>query len=101
MNKHTPGPWRYWRCRVDSRAVPPMYDYAQFANQEGVHVFRAPLLYLSEADARLIAVAPEMFEALQAIACDGLSMYGSPTDMLEKFQDMTRTVVAKVTWEAA
>jgi hypothetical protein len=41
-----------------------MYDFVQFANQHD-HVFRAPLKYLSEADARLIAAAPELFDCLQ------------------------------------
>jgi hypothetical protein len=40
-----------------------MYDYAQFANPNG-HVFRAPLLYMREEDARLIAAAPDLLEAL-------------------------------------
>ena len=64
MSKHTPGPWRYWACKVDSRANPPMYDYAQFANPNG-HVFRAPLRYMREEDARLIAAAPDLLVALQ------------------------------------
>ena len=42
-----------------------MHDYAQFANRTG-HVFRASLVHLSEADARLIAAAPELLAALQA-----------------------------------
>lgn len=64
--KHTPGPWRYWPCKVDSTLTPPMYDYVQFASPIG-HVFRAPIQLLSEADARLIAAAPELLEALQAL----------------------------------
>jgi hypothetical protein len=43
-----------------------MENYAQFANLKG-HVFRAPLQYLSEADARLIAAAPDLYDALQSI----------------------------------
>lgn len=66
MSKHTPGPWRYWACRVDSMDNPPMYDYAQFANLKE-HVFRAPLRYLREEDARLIAAAPDLLEALKEL----------------------------------
>lgn len=62
--KHTPGPWRYWPCKVDSSLTPPMYDYVQFASPIG-HVFRVPIQFLSEADARLIAAAPELLEALK------------------------------------
>jgi hypothetical protein len=90
MSKHTPGPWgqmsgmptnvlgaggiRVARCDFDG----------DFEHQQ------------AHANARLIAMSPEMFEVLQAIASGGMSMYGSPTDMLEKFQDMACTVVAKV-----
>lgn len=62
--KHAPGPWRYWPCKVDSTLTPPMYDYVQFASPIG-HVFRAPIQFLSEADARLIVAAPELLEALR------------------------------------
>lgn len=62
--KHTPGPWRYWPCKVDSTLTPPMYDYVQFASPIG-HVFRAPIQFLSEADARLLAAAPDLLEALK------------------------------------
>jgi hypothetical protein len=68
MSKHTPGPWRYWACRIDSSTG--MEHYAQFANPKG-HVFRAPLQYLSDADARLIAAAPDLLGALQELlGCD-------------------------------
>jgi hypothetical protein len=94
--QHTPGPWRYWSCRVDSRAVPPMYDYAQFANQAGVHVFRAPLPYLSEADARLIAASPKLLAALEQIAkteCTPLA--------LEYVQGIARAAIAAALGEQA
>jgi hypothetical protein len=41
-----------------------MYDYVQFANPTR-HVFRAPLRWLTEADAHLIAAAPDLLEALR------------------------------------
>lgn len=62
--KHKHGPWRYWVCRVDSSIEPAMYDYVQFANPSG-HVFRAPLRYMSEEDARRIVACVN--------ACEGVS----------------------------
>jgi len=44
-----------------------MYDFVQFANQHD-HVFRAPLKYLSETDARLIAAAPELYAVVEKLA---------------------------------
>ncbi len=64
MSGHTPGPWRYWGCTVDS--VTGMRDYLQFAAGNNF-VFRAPIRYITEADARLIAAAPDLLEALQMI----------------------------------
>jgi hypothetical protein len=90
MSKHTPGPWRYWICRVDNRLDPPMYDYAQFANPKE-HVFRAPMLYLREADARLIAAAPELLEALK------LAVRQNEHDMLMTGEELrnARAAIAK------
>jgi len=64
MTKYTSGPWRYWTCRIDSNTG--MENYVQFANPNG-YVFRAPLYYLREEDARLIAAAPDLLEALKAM----------------------------------
>lgn len=60
--KHTPGPWSFWhdtcaKCREDGTAEfcidgPPGGSHGQFS---------------SEADARLVAAAPDMLEALKAI----------------------------------
>lgn len=89
MSKHTPGPWH----TAGDQGVQIRNQRDQIAK---VWTMRGDEW---KANARLIAMSPEMFEVLQVIAGDGLSMYGSPTDMLEKFQDMARTVVAKVTGE--
>lgn len=91
MNKHTPGPWRFWTCRIDSSTG--MENYAQFANLNG-HVFRAPLQYLSEADARLIAAAPDLLEALNAM----LTHMGMDEDEWNKVTfDQARAAIAKAT----
>lgn len=61
--KHTPGPWCYWACTVDSTTG--MRDYLQFAAGAG-HVARIPIRSVTEADARLIAAAPELLFQLLA-----------------------------------
>lgn len=70
-----------------------MENYAQFANLNG-HVFRAPLQYLSEADARLIAAAPDLLEALNAM----LTHMGMDEDEWNKVTfDQARAAIAKAT----
>ena len=61
MNKHTPGPWSYWpECIGDGGRVTQ--------DGTGQHI-AAPTLYFkreqTEANARLIAAAPELLEVLQ------------------------------------
>jgi hypothetical protein len=55
---HTPGPWRYWTQRREPE------DTCTFRSIRGDEVLRAVTVTLTEADARLIAAAPEMLEAL-------------------------------------
>lgn len=59
--QHTPGPWRYWTQRR-----PNGEDTCTFRNLDGAEVLRAVTVTLTEADARLIAAAPELLKALTA-----------------------------------
>jgi hypothetical protein len=63
---HTPGPWIIKRIHT-----PPVFDRGVLAIQPDIAVLQCPELdTASEANARLIAAAPEMLEALEAM-CDG------------------------------
>ena len=67
MSKHTPGPWRIVRARGASKAA---INGAQIRTEAGLqiasitHVADKPISQ-KEADAHLIAAAPEMYEALR------------------------------------
>ncbi len=98
MSKYSPGPWRYWACKVDSRENPPMYEYAQFANPAG-HVFRAPLRYLTEADARLIAAAPMLLEALQRVNAWSETLWPGEQDQPSSIAAQVRAAIAAATGE--
>ena len=87
--KYTQGPWRYWSCRIDSRSG--MEDYLQFANLQG-HVFRAPISYITESDARLICAAPDLLEALQFV----MSAHGEQLDLAF---EQAQKAIAKATGE--
>jgi len=100
MSKHTPGPWGTPYFEQEEGYGNWWIHNGKIGFEEYAVACTFSLNPKAEAGARLIAMSPEMFEVLQAIAGEGMSMYGSPTDMLEKFQDMARTVVAKVTGDA-
>lgn len=88
MSKHTPGPWTtaeeptYCAIRTDGRVIADM---------------RLVGLHYNKADARLIAAAPELLEALKDMldghedACTG---YG------EGAADKARAAIAKATGDA-
>lgn len=60
MSKHTPGPWRYKRHSVDSNY---MLIYCSSDNSDGDNIRG----YCGEANARLIAAAPELLEACKML----------------------------------
>lgn len=63
MSKHTPGPWAfYW------------LDREQLRVHQAPHIGVGVAGCYSEANARLIAAAPELLELLQEIVDRGLSM---------------------------
>lgn len=93
MSEHTPGPWGwYWRhedgeaiCGVFSETRPGM----------AYSVCRAPRYQTKEqweADARLIAAAPELLEALKETVC-ALEVCGKDFRATE----VARAVIAKAT----
>ncbi len=81
MAQHTPGPWRYWTQRRQPE------DTCTFRNIEGVEVLRAVTVTLTEADARLIAAAPDLLDALNEISlmwhADGIVLQGVTREAFE------------------
>lgn len=67
--KHTPGPW-YWCDGEDKKDLPYLTSESgkicEFGNWEAYYPHCGELP--NEADARLIAAAPEMYEALRHLA---------------------------------
>lgn len=62
--KHTPGPWRYQREQHAEMGRPSFYKYEVYtATGEYGH----PATCDNEANARLIAAAPELLEALMGV----------------------------------
>lgn len=94
--KHTPGPWHIdedprpgmeWNRHINSA---PAMTVCFMAHSDG----NAP--ERDAANARLIAAAPELLEALRAIISDGMHC-----DVVPHLQDKARAAIAKATGEAA
>ncbi len=89
MSKHTPGPWSVW-------SDPEQKDQCQYIDAKGMavaHVFGIN----REANARLIAAAPDLLEALIEMVDD----FGpTPSDRFRSLGP-ARAAIAKATGEAA
>jgi hypothetical protein len=65
MSKHTPGPWRMRTERSIDRGTAYGIETCEADWKRTRSV--VPPLYINEADARLIAAAPDMLEALEEV----------------------------------
>jgi hypothetical protein len=88
--QHTPGPWKTWPSIHNGQTYIVKGDYTSKDNGCIAHAD-------TEANARLIAAAPDLLEALEFIAKQSMSMYGSYAYMIEKLQDTARAAIAKAT----
>ena len=95
--KHTPGPWAYHNTPtpfiyVNAGGLPICQIYTSTAHGQSIGE--------QFANARLIAAAPELLEALQRLSaqCTRLSLPGQPETDAEK---TARAVIAKATGGAA
>lgn len=89
MSKHTPGPWSYLPGNG-----PALHPAVQ-RGTEGGFIVQGLSRESEEADARLIAVAPEMLALLERWVSDPETI--SPNSIVE---DETIALIAKVTGEA-
>ncbi len=94
MSKHTPGPWEWNTARTrmnDDRGRPVLMD------GEGIWDLCAPVMHgdaRADANARLIAAAPELLATLQGILeFDGLSPLDH--DNLQVAFEKARAAIAK------
>ena len=84
--KHTPGPWEY---RPDERLIWCKEDPTEEGLLNNLHVARVCVQPEAEANARLIAAAPELLDFAQMVAGGGWDL----SDLMEE----AREVIAKAT----
>jgi hypothetical protein len=100
MPQHTPGPWVTWKGAYGALHVGPAKldhpgrEAAQYAAERG-----RDLLAQREADAALIAAAPDMLAALEAIAAETTGY--DTEDMIATIQGICRAIITKAKGGAA
>ena len=83
MSKHTPGPWEYLG-----------HSWVQTADDKKTPIANFNFFAATEANARLIAAAPELLEALQDMVSDHASLSAATLAF-------ARAAIAKATGEPA
>ena len=84
ISKFTPGPWEWWTSNSwrRLRAKDITQSYSEVAYPTTSKADGHPDIVISEADMRLIAAAPEMYELLLTLIDDSDS-YGAKWDRSE------------------
>lgn len=94
MNKHTPGPWKYG-IELSSRSGEWLISFDAGYRGRGICIAETrPGTGHEEANARLIAAAPELLEALEEAVC-ALEVCGKDYRATE----IARTAIAKAKGE--
>lgn len=106
MNKHTPGPWvmdgKHYRGKLDRHyhAITAGCGFHVTDDDEGFEITGC----ISTADARLIAAAPDLLEALERLQCAAYNIGGEHvTDhqQLIDAADFAAAAIAKAKGEQA
>lgn len=93
MSKHTPAPWR-----VIKKEYPVGYSEYEIAWSEDGELV-CDVVY-TEADARLIAAAPDLLEALQAVQIDAVGIGSGENAISDKTREMVNAAIAKAEGKA-
>ena len=79
MSKHTPGPWKWWTTHEGAHRINPHKGGLVIASCDT----RNPFSEEQEANARLIAAAPDLLEALKETLADG-GLSGATRDLVRE-----------------
>ena len=98
MSDHTPGPWAVKGAEGELLTVAMQHDKAWMHFCPSVSSFGYNATDEMRANAKLMALAPEMLAALEA--AEHLYLHGilhTPAEQVERVQAMRRAVLAKAT----
>ena len=91
--KHTPGPWKAWQPRADE-SVPVRTDGLGIT----IAYVHQGAITNAQSNARLIAAAPEMLEALiLAEELYQLGIINASSELIERVASTRRAAIAKAT----
>ena len=94
QSKHTPGPWRF--CRIP--LFNPQHPDATYAAFTANHAGGEDWMRTAQANARLIAAAPDLLEALRlAVACGAIPQLSSLPQTDTEIGRCARAVHAAIT----
>ena len=97
MSKHTPGPWIVAEDQVgddDGNTIADVTLFNEWNTTEGIVTKEMPW----EANARLIAAAPELLEFVEDVA-EGLDTGGNPghlEDAVENLEERAQCIIARI-----
>jgi hypothetical protein len=98
VSGHTPGPWRVEIEGTESAKWPHIvnfddYEVAQVSDDVTEGDESAPNRAQAEANARLIAAAPEMYELLKEIdRCGYLGIHDDPEDAVDPARELIKRI---------
>ena len=99
--KHTPGPWTLGKGKVTIRETRETGSKGFIARCHMPGEWRYRSEEESEANARLIAAAPELMEALDTLTLVvGMTPIKGNLEALQEAQDMARAAIKKATGQS-
>jgi hypothetical protein len=94
---HTPGPWATRQLTNSTRVYAEEFNNAEICSIQRSRFASGPTAARREADARLIAAAPELLAALRGLVEDYEGAYGGNDEDAPKALTDARAAIAKAT----
>jgi hypothetical protein len=97
ISQHTPGPWDVQQTNSDARITNIEFNRAESFSSATLYSGECVPLDEHQANARLIAAAPELLEALEELIGDRYNPMRESDPIFISARDRARYVIAKAT----